>query len=268
LLCACHAVSLKLIKGDSNQKVEVASNKVDLATSCKTVKDCQQQLELLGITESLPFLQYFNTWRQLPAVKELAYSLAQAAATFLDVPSVRLYQDAVFLKKKKHGRTPFHVDARMAPFDTSSILTFWIPLQEIPKAGTGLLFCSKSQADFALPYWNPLSEECSQESEWNRLEHRYPKQIVDYMPMRTGDLTIHSGWTLHCANENDGSHDRVALAISYVDAQAELRVDALDTLGKGDNEDQWSYREWAREVTPRTKFRHDLVPIVWPRSIT
>jgi ectoine hydroxylase-related dioxygenase (phytanoyl-CoA dioxygenase family) len=249
------------------QKVQVASDSAELAASCRTVEDCQKHLESLGITASLPFLQYFNTWRMLSEVKELAYALGEAASVLLDVPTVRLYQDSVFWKRSTDGQTPWHADARMAPFDTSHLLTFWIPLEDIPSDGTALMFCSKSHSDLALPYWNPLltGDNATATSEWDRLEHRYPQRIVDYMPLAMGDVTVHSGWTLHCANGNDGGSDRVALAISYVDAKAELRADALDDAGKGDNEDKWSYQDWAHSVKPRKPFKHDLVPIVWPR---
>ena len=43
-----------------------------------------------------------------------------------------------------------------------------------------------------------------------------------------------------------------------------LSTDALDDLGKGDNEDLNSYRKWAGSVPPRQQFQHDLVPIVYP----
>jgi len=153
----------------------------------------------------------------------------------------------------------------MAPFDTQHYITFWIPLNPVPsanKGGTGLVFCSKSHSDFALPYWNPNV----QGSEWNRLEHRYPERIVDYMPMNLGDVTVHSGWTLHSSNGNHNNiernnGDRMALAITFVDGSAEIRPDALDV---GDNEDQMSYRDWIHQVPARKPFRHELVPIVWP----
>lgn len=249
------------------QKVQVASNSPELASSCRTVEECQRELQALGITASLPFLQYFNTWRTLATVKDLAYSLAEAATVLLDVPSVRLYQDSVFWKRVGDGPTPWHADARMAPFDTSNFITFWVPLQDIPRDGTALLFCSKSHSDFALPYWNPVVNDGMADSEWSRLEYRYPKKPVSYMPMKLSDLTAHSGFTLHCADgTSSGSTDRMALAISYVDARAELRPDALDDVGKGDNEDKWSYQDWAHSVPPRTPFKHDLVPIVWPRD--
>lgn len=249
------------------QKVQVASNSEKLASSCETVRECQAELKKLGITESLPFLQHFNTFRRLKTVKALAFSLGEAASILLDVPKVRLYQDSVFWKRVGDGPTPWHVDARMAPFDTSHFVTFWVPLQDIPRDGTALLFCSKSHNDFSLPYWNSIENAQDEHSEWKRLEHRYPKDPVHYMPMKVGDLTVHSGWTLHCADGAEGGTgvDRMALAISFVDAKAELRPDSMDDKGLGDNEDRWSYQDWVHSVPPRQPFLHEFVPIVWPR---
>lgn len=246
------------------QKVEVASDSPKVAQSCRTIEECQQQLEHLGVQwEFLPFLQFFNTWRDVPSVEELCHSLGETASTLLDVSSVRLYQDAVFSKRSRDGPTPWHTDARMAPFDTPHMLTIWIPLQDIPRDGTALIFCSKSHSDFALPFWNDFDGP-----EFDRLEERYKGLSTHHMPLALGDATVHSGWTLHCANGNDSLEDRHALAISFVDADAQVRETALDFTpssgGYGDNEDQWSYREWVHDVKPRTPFRHTLAPIVWP----
>lgn len=275
------------------QKVQVAANsnndnhqlrrtQVD-DTICTTIEGCQEALKTLGVTASLPFLQYFNTWQTLPDVKRLAYSLGQAASILMDVPTVRLYQDALFWKRRNDGPTPWHIDARMAPFDTAQMITFWIPLQAIvskKEGGTALQFCSKSHVDMALPYWNPIpngssssfdnADDSYASTAWDRLEGRYPKQLVHYMPMQLGDATVHSGWTLHCSNGNDKNsstkhlnEDRMAIAITFVDGAAEIRQDWKDA---GDNEDRWSYEAWCHEVVPRTKFTHSFVPIVWPPS--
>ncbi len=121
-----------------------------------------------------------------------------------------------------------------------------------------------------------------------------------YMPMKIGDVTVHSGWTLHCTSsgnifgqqqekeEEDYHHDdkrgknkriedRYALAITYVDARAQVRHGAWEELiesnndimnKKGYNEDRWSYQDWLKDVKPRKYFEHDLVPIVWPQKDT
>jgi ectoine hydroxylase-related dioxygenase (phytanoyl-CoA dioxygenase family) len=273
------------------QKVQVATESAKIAASCRTVQDCRKELARVGVPDDyLPFLQYFNCWTSLPSVyNDVVLQLAETAAILMDVDSVRLYQDSLFWKRPGDSPTPWHTDARMAPFDTSNLVTLWIPLQAIPAGGTGLVFCSKSHSDFSLPYWNPLEKaNKNPRSPWNDLEERYrrdqddndddddDRHLVDYMPLQTGDVTAHAGWTLHCANGNleknknaktkggHTDHDRLALAVTYVDARAVVRKDAL-TSSIGDNEDVWSYRDWVGQVPARTRnFVHKRVPIVWP----
>ena len=163
----------------------------------------------------------------------------------------------------------------MAPFDTSAMITFWIPLQDIAATGGGgLVFCSKSHADFALPFWNDYHAAASEDdSPWHHLDERYSgggtrDAVVDYMPLAVGDVTVHSGWTLHCADAVE--HDRLALAVTFVSARAAVRADAARSSSRrGDAEDAWSYRDWVHEVPSDTfEWDHPLVPIVWPPTTT
>ena len=213
----------------------------------------------------------------------------------------------------------------MIPLDTSRIITFWIPLHSIPSledGGTGLLFINKSHSDMALPYWNGRGnvngddDDSSSYNAYSHLTTRYgidnnvgddrivdnnPGVIDHHMPLSVGDCTVHSGWTMHCANGNtqNGSSGsgsgvsttRYAVAITYVDSRAEVRED-VPGVGKnvpvakrgrmgnnnngsstrsrtttkfmGDDEDSVSYSAWIGDVLPRTQFQHKLVPDVWP----
>jgi len=282
------------------QKVEVQladssepyhrQNAWSITNNLDSIEKCHDFLESLGMdpTTDLPFLQYFNTWRTsssnvpvCPTVTDLCLSqyLAHTASVLMDCSSVRLYQDSLFHKRPGDGWTPWHSDARMAPFDTSKMVTFWIPLQNVPSledGGTGLIFVDSSHSDFALPYWNGVDGK-----EYDRLEGRYDNGsgddnggVSDHMPLAIGDITAHSGWTLHCAESAtslEKGQDRYALAITYVDGRAEVREDVLtwnsgniSSSEKGDKEDVWSFKSWVQEVEPRSQFRHSLVPMVWP----
>jgi hypothetical protein len=162
------------------------------------------------------------------------------------------------------------------------MITFWIPLQSVKQSG--LIFCSKSHNDFALPYWNDIvSAENDPMSPWNNLEDRYPPSACcHHMPLAVGDVTVHSGWTLHCADalvpiddntstrKHDMQHedtDRLALAITFVDALAPVRdPNSLMMLNtKSDKEDLWSYQDWIHDVQYNiSRWDHPLVPILWP----
>jgi ectoine hydroxylase-related dioxygenase (phytanoyl-CoA dioxygenase family) len=272
------------------QKVEVATKSKNIAKSCMSVKDCKNKLREAFPNQELqiPFLQYFNTWLDIPSVKSFVTSprLSKMAQALLDVPKVRLYQDSLFHKRTNDGPTPWHSDARMAPFDTSHMITFWIPLQGIPKpeqGGSGLWFVDKSHSDFALPFWNPqLNDEDDDivNGEYERLDLRYggERSVKHHMPMSVGDCTVHSGWTLHSANAGMNSedrdesdvtgegHDRYALAVIYVDARAEVRedVNTKSNNRRGHDEDKRSFQNWVKDVNSREYFEHPSVPIVWP----
>jgi ectoine hydroxylase-related dioxygenase (phytanoyl-CoA dioxygenase family) len=264
------------------QKVMVKVGK-EAMERCKTIADCQNVLLEHEHDLSIPFLQHFNIWRENNDVKQfiLSSSLARAAKILMDVQHVKLYQDSLFIKRKEDGPTPWHSDARMAPFDTSNMITFWIPLSYIPhpySGGTALYFVDKSHSDFALPFWNRVPKgdiggedydgyrvKYSESKEYERLEERYnsEKGIKHYMPMNIGDCTVHSGWTLHSADDGstmmEHQGDRYALAVTFVDAKAEIR-DNLNMLGH--SEDSKSYDDWIVDVKPRTYFEHPSVPII------
>jgi len=278
------------------QKVDVATNSPSILSTLKSIEDCkqvllqQQQGENIDVP-TIPFLQYFNTWRDIPSVEAFVKSplLVSMAKQLLDVPKVKLYQDSLFHKRSLDASspTPWHSDARMTPFDTSIMITFWIPMDFVPDVhdgGTGLFFVDKSHNDFALPYWNQCSTfdnvDAEINGEYDRLDVRYGGEsaVCHHMPLKVGDATCHAGWTLHMANGMKGVkggrkdisfNERYALAVSYVDDRAEIRLDAFDNYEDkshendlGHNEDRWSYATWLNDGTikPRRYFQHSLVP--------
>jgi len=86
-----------------------------------SVRTCTEALRRRGVpADGLPFLQHFNLWRTVPAVREVATSpeLCRAAADLMGVRGVRLYQDALFHKRgggdggggnTVDGPTPWHI---------------------------------------------------------------------------------------------------------------------------------------------------------------
>ena len=62
---------------------------------------------------------------------ELVRQLAGTAAQLLGCQKLRLYQTCCFLKPAGFAETHWHSDLRMAPLDTSSALTAWVPLTKI-----------------------------------------------------------------------------------------------------------------------------------------
>merc|ERR1712129_379305 len=100
---------------------------------------------------STSFLQYINLWRESGVLKGAALALGTVAAALLGVRHVRLYGDALFVKRPGDAATAWHDDLAHVPLDTSAFLTLWIPLQPVPSVedgGSALLFASSSH------YWD------------------------------------------------------------------------------------------------------------------
>ena len=217
-----------------------------------------------------PFMQLFNVWRTNAAASRLILhaSLGRLASQLLDVPCVRLYQDALFIKHPSHGPTQWHSDLKMCPFNTNEMVTLWIPLQDVPEqdqGGTGLSYASRSHVDFALPYWfDPDVVDLSE---------RY--LIEDHGAYTAGDASFHHGWCLHAAPPNDSNHTRIALSLSFVAdgvplLPLEMQTGAGGAVGAGDGmlrgpdmEDAPSYAGWLGGALEGGYLDTPLCPIVF-----
>ena len=206
-------------------------------------------------TGAPPFFQLFNTWKRNDFAKPfiLHRQLGWIAAQLLDVPSVRLYQDALFVKEPKCGPTEWHSDLRMSPFCSNDLVTFWIPLTAVAsqeEGGTGLSYASRSHTDFSLPFWFNVDEL--------DLSDRYV--IDDHGAHALGDVSAHHGWTLHAAPPNLSRSTRLALSLSYVADGAPMlptNVQGKFELGGEsgllrlpDEEDSPSYASWVGGAGP------------------
>jgi len=208
---------------------------------------------------AVPFLQLFNLWRDSPAVAELWRSphLAGTAARLLGVARVRLYQDAFFLKRPGDGPTHWHSDLAMAPLDTNSFVTCWLPLHDIAApedGGSALVFASGSHRDVALHFWHG-DPGCPVDGS----DRGYP--IRQGGALRMGDATWHHGWVLHSAGPNELLAPRRAIAVSFF-ADGARRLKAAKRTQ--DDEDAESCAAWVRDVGEGRPARHKYLPIVWP----
>ena len=208
---------------------------------------------------SAPFLQGFNLWRASADIAALACSpaIAGTAAALLGAPRVRLYQDALFVKRPGDGPTHWHSDLAMAPLDTNSFVTCWLPLQTVPAeidGGSALVFANGSHRDVALHYWHgdpSTAADCSGRG--------YSESVAERLEV--GDSTWHHGWALHCAGANQRRQPRRALALSFfADGATRLGREARRAVH---TEDAESYDAWIDEVKPGRAARHRLLPLVW-----
>ena len=85
------------------------------------------------------FMEDFCTWQDNPAYRRIIEdsSLASVAAQLIQSQEVRLFHDHMLVKEPgTEQRTPWHQDQPYYNIDGKQNVSFWIPVDSVPKAWT------------------------------------------------------------------------------------------------------------------------------------
>ena len=167
------------------------------------------------------FIQLGNLWQHDAQVTELVFCkrLARLASELIGTASVRLYHDQSLYKEPSGGITPWHVDQQYWPMDSSKNVTAWIPLQSTPVEMGPLCFGRGSHLKYIA-----RDVKISDESERIIAQAIKKEKIIEIQePYALGDVSFHSGWTLHRAGGNATEKSRKAHTVIYMDEQMRLK---------------------------------------------
>ena len=167
------------------------------------------------------FIQLGNLWQHDAQVTELVFCkrLARLASELMGTAGVRLYHDQSLYKEPSGGITPWHVDQQYWPMDSSKNVTAWIPLQSTPVEMGPLCFGRGSHLKYIA-----RDVKISDESERIIAQAIKKEKIIEIQePYALGDVSFHSGWTLHRAGGNATEQPRKAHTIIYMDEQMRLK---------------------------------------------
>jgi ectoine hydroxylase-related dioxygenase (phytanoyl-CoA dioxygenase family) len=156
-----------------------------------------------------------NLWR-LDAVARrfiLASRFGQIAASLLGVDAVRLFRDQTYFKKPGGTDTPWHQDGYFMPLDTDKIITLWLPLVDVTPEMAPMSFVTGSHRGAKYLGTSTPQPEKMQEFAESIIQRGY--EITSYGTFAAGDVTFHSGWTLHSAPSNKSDRTREVLVIVY-----------------------------------------------------
>ena len=167
------------------------------------------------------FLQVHNIWQKNKLCKEIVFAkrFAHAACQLLGVDSVRIYHDQTLFKEPGGGHTPWHQDQTYWPLESDRTITMWLPLAEITEEVGSMYFVSGSHArgEFGA---GPISDSSHHKiQEWIE-ENDSP--VKTHGEMAVGDVTFHSGFTLHSAKANPTMKTRPILTVIYVADQTRI----------------------------------------------
>lgn len=201
------------------------------------------------------FIQSMNLWTIDENVRRFVFAkrFARVAAELMGVSGVRLYHDQALFKEPGGGLTPWHQDQVYWPLDTDKTITMWMPLVDVPTDVGSVVFVSGSHQ-----FGNLGGAEIGDNSQayFDKLisDRGYVSQ--SYAPMRAGDATFHSGWTLHGAPANETKTMRcVMTVIYYADG---TRVGELDNPMRENDARQWLGSRTTGEIADGP-----LNPLLW-----
>ena len=98
------------------------------------------------------------------------------------------------------------------PLDGHQCITMWMPLVDIVPSMGGLTFATGSHAEGAL---SDVTISDASEAHFDALIAERGFALAEPRPMRAGDATFHSGWTVHKAGGNTTETMRAVMTVIY-----------------------------------------------------
>lgn len=200
------------------------------------------------------FVQIPNLWKVNPGCQEFSFGkrLARIAAELMQAGGVRIYHDQALFKGPGGGHTPWHCDQFYWPLGSDKTVTAWVPLVPVPEGRGPLQFAAGSQR-------HDLGRAVGIGSESDRVVGEAVKeggfQVVGG-PYELGDVSFHSGWTFHRADENTSDEWRNVMTVIYMDK------DMVMTKPVNANQRRDS-RDWLPGVKPGEVCAGPNNPLVW-----
>ncbi|NCX31779.1 MAG: phytanoyl-CoA dioxygenase family protein [Actinobacteria bacterium] len=173
-------------------------------------------------------------WLSVSLLWSCEFGCRHVVGELMGVRGVRLYHDQALFKEPGGGLTPWHQDQVYWPLDSDKTITMWMPLVDVPSEVGSVVFVSGSHHS-----GNLGGAEIGDNSQhyFDRLITERNYTTHSYAPMRAGDATFHSGWTLHGAPANETKTMRCVMTIIYF--ADETRVGALDNPMRENDAQQW-----------------------------
>jgi ectoine hydroxylase-related dioxygenase (phytanoyl-CoA dioxygenase family) len=196
---------------------------------------------------------YRALWRIYPEIDALARRIGAMVGYMNNWQETRLWQDRVFIKPGSQSesgtrQTNWHQDVKL-PLDRRGFATVWIAIVDIPKSRGALTFLNGSHRLGSLGAIEQLEQELDLSELLSSDDWPLVHGCESAAPLRAGDATMHSMYTLHRAGANLDEQDRVVLAISYFDGK-QLYTGSpnpvTDNLG----------------LAPNQPLNHELFPII------
>ena len=216
-----------------------------------------------GHGESGRFFEDFRNWTRIAGYEQVIRQsrLGAVAAELMGSRTVRLHHDHLLVKEPGTTiRTPWHQDQPFYNIDGSDTVSFWIPLDPVPREST-LEFVAGSHA--SRTWYTPRSFFDDRAlvfdegtfAEVPDVEADRDAYTILGWPLEPGDAVAFNMLTLHAAA---GSRDRRrAFSVRLVGDDVRLAARPHRTSP--------AFPELDGALSPGDELDHPLFPLLWPR---
>ncbi len=176
------------------------------------------------------FLLDTSVWRRSPVLANFALNgiLPQIANELLGAPSVRFYDDQMFIKEGGAvDRAAFHQDISYFHLDGDVGCVFWIPLDVVRKGSGRIGYIPGSHNWLQMYKPNIFVSEMpfpgSVGIEMPHIEANPEAYDVQYLDADPGDILVHHFLTIHGSEGNRTGNRRRAFSLRYCDGDTAYR---------------------------------------------
>ena len=234
----------------------------------ESLEDAIEKLSVLGKgglnREKSGFHGDIFIWKLHDAFRDLALfsSLPALAQQVLGTPTVNFFYEQFFVKRAGSPvDTPWHQDIPFWPVTGSQIISFWLTLDPVTRASSGLEFVRGSHEwdqryKAVTPGNDPYMMDTDLPVAPNFATERAQHDVVGW-DMEPGDVLLFGPVVCHgSAGNASNSNDRRALAFRYCgeDVRYAPRHATMPLL-------------WDHGLEPGDRLGGSLFPQVWPQAI-
>jgi ectoine hydroxylase-related dioxygenase (phytanoyl-CoA dioxygenase family) len=197
------------------------------------------------------FLQCINLWEDTPEVRSLTFHprVAEAAASLLEAPAVRLWHDQALYKEAGGRETDAHQDQPYWPMNETDTVTAWVPLVDVDEELGCMGYVPGSHRAGLRKFVNIFLGE-----PYNILVDPALRGVPPvFVPVCRGSVAFHHGLTVHLAKANHSQRvRRVHTMIFFRDGSTRAHAGPHPSVDRG-------------QIRVGAPIASDATPIAWPR---
>lgn len=216
----------------THDELDLFAQHVDVAVEHRT-NDDHRGLSDKNLYEQT-FVQCMRLWEDHSEVRPFTFhpKLCAAAADLLQVEKIRLWHDQALYKEVGGRKTDAHLDYPFWPVDKDSLVSVWIPFEDVQPGGGMMSYVQGSHTAGVKPFVDIGQLRGGKPVDLLQQPDVARMRLVP-VPAKKGSAIFHHACTIHCADANETARTRRVFTVAYLaDGLRRSRDDAYFALDR------------------------------------